>query len=131
MKRPEGPGPLDLRLVVPAMAAWAAAALALDAPAGWAAAGAGLGVLGAGLLLLAACRRPEPLWRIGTAAAAALLCAAAGAGVAGLQRAGRGPGRSWGSRGSTPGSSPSSPSAPTRGPPAEGAARPWWSWTRY
>ncbi|WP_327132031.1 ComEC/Rec2 family competence protein [Streptomyces sp. NBC_01343] len=87
MKRPGEPGPVDLRLVVPALAAWAAAALALDAPVGRTAVGAGLGVLGAGLLLLAACRRPESLWRIGPAAAAALLCAAAGAGVAGLQRA--------------------------------------------
>ncbi|MEV0991954.1 hypothetical protein AB0J17_33795, partial [Streptomyces sp. NPDC049949] len=71
---------MDLRLVVPALAAWAAAALALDAPVGRTAVGAGVGVLGAGLLLLAACRRPESLWRIAPAAAAALLCAAAGAG---------------------------------------------------
>lgn len=87
MKRPEGPGPVDLRLAVPALAGWAAAALALGAPAGWTAAGAGAAVLGAGLLLLAGCRRPQSLWRIGTAGAAVLLCAAAGAGVAGLQRA--------------------------------------------
>ncbi|GAA3103005.1 hypothetical protein GCM10020254_55880 [Streptomyces goshikiensis] len=81
-------GPADLRLVAPAMAAWVAAALALDAPAGWTAAGVGLGVTGAGLLMLAGCRRsPRSPWRPATAAAAALLCAAAAAGVAGLQRA--------------------------------------------
>ncbi|WP_073773473.1 ComEC/Rec2 family competence protein [Streptomyces sp. MJM1172] len=81
-------GPADLRLVAPAVAAWVAAALALDAPAGWTAAGAGLGAAGAGLLMLAACRRsPRSPWRPATAAAAALLCAAAAAGVAGLQRA--------------------------------------------
>ncbi|MFD9417476.1 hypothetical protein ACFWC9_22565, partial [Streptomyces goshikiensis] len=52
-------GPADLRLVAPAVAAWVAAALALDAPAGWTAAGVGLGVAGAGLLMLAG-RRPRP-----------------------------------------------------------------------
>ncbi|MGW7193821.1 ComEC/Rec2 family competence protein, partial [Streptomyces sp. NPDC054838] len=87
MNPPEGPGPVDLRLAGPALAAWAAAALALDAPAGWTAAGVGLAVVAAGLLLWAGCRRPDALWRVGTAAAAGLLCAGAGAGVAGLQRA--------------------------------------------
>ncbi|MER7124889.1 hypothetical protein ABT379_38855, partial [Streptomyces goshikiensis] len=63
-----GPGPesapADLRLVAPAVAAWVAAALALDAPAGWTAAGVGLGVTGAGLLMLAGCRRsPRSPWR--------------------------------------------------------------------
>lgn len=87
MNRPAGPVPPDLRLAVPAAAAWAAAALALDAPVHRTALGVGLGMVCAGLLMLGACRRPGPLWRLAPAAAAALLCAAAGAGVAGLQRA--------------------------------------------
>ncbi|MGW5345403.1 ComEC/Rec2 family competence protein, partial [Streptomyces sp. NPDC004050] len=87
MKRTEGAQPLDLRLVVPALAAWAAAAVALRVPAGWGAWGAGFAVAAAGLLLLAGCHRPDRLWRAGTAAALALLCAAAGAGVAALAKA--------------------------------------------
>ncbi|WTP41516.1 ComEC/Rec2 family competence protein [Streptomyces sp. NBC_00190] len=87
MNRPEAPGAADLRLVGPALAAWAAAALALDAPAGRTAAGVAVGLAVAGLLMLAACRRPGRLWRAAPALAAALLCACAGAGVAGLQRA--------------------------------------------
>ncbi|WP_308296601.1 ComEC/Rec2 family competence protein [Streptomyces sp. ISL-44] len=87
MNRPEDAGPADLRLVAPALAAWAAAALALDAPAGPTAVGVGVGVAGAGMLLLAGCRSPVTRWRAAPALAAALLCACAGAGVAGLQRA--------------------------------------------
>ncbi|MFE2253115.1 MBL fold metallo-hydrolase, partial [Streptomyces lavendulae] len=89
MSTPEqgGAAAVDLRLAGPALAAWGAAALALGLPGVWTAAGAGLAVAVAGALLLAASRRPQPLWQVGTAAAAALLCAAAGAGVAGLERA--------------------------------------------
>lgn len=56
-------------------------------PAAWTVAGVGLAVAAAGLLLLVGHHGPGPLWRVGAAAAAALLCAGAGAGVAGLQRA--------------------------------------------
>lgn len=89
MSTPERGGAVavDLRLAGPAVAVWGAAALALGLPGAWTAVGAGLAVAVAGVLLLAASRRPQPLWRVGTAAAAALLCAAAGAGVAGLERA--------------------------------------------
>ncbi|MFE3288609.1 ComEC/Rec2 family competence protein, partial [Streptomyces sp. NPDC059233] len=45
------------------------------------------GVLGAGLLVLAWCRSAGRGWGLAPAVAVALLCAAAGAGVAGLQRA--------------------------------------------
>ncbi|MFI5974827.1 ComEC/Rec2 family competence protein [Streptomyces sp. NPDC051452] len=50
------PTPLDLRLVPPALAAWATAALALDAPASWTA-GIAIGCLIGGVCLLPA-RRP-------------------------------------------------------------------------
>lgn len=87
MNRPAGPVPPDLRLAVPAVAAWAAAAVALDMPVHQTALGVGLAMVCAGLLMLGACRRPGRLWRLAPVAAAALLCGAAGAGVAGLQRA--------------------------------------------
>lgn len=83
----ERSGPTDLRLLAPAMATWVASAVALGTPTGWTAVGVGLAVAAAGGLFLAGCWRPGPSWGIGTALAAALLCAAAGAGVAGLQRA--------------------------------------------
>lgn len=83
----EGAGPVDLRLAVPAVAAWAAAALALDAPVGRTALGAGLAVSVAGLLMLVQGGRPGALWGVAPAVAGALLSAAAGAGVAGLQLA--------------------------------------------
>lgn len=106
---PRQEGPVDLRLVPPALAAWAGAAPALDAPGHWVAVGVVL-CLGAAMLLLAVPGFP-PLraalvvradgegsnsaggrWRSRTglhttAAAAALLCAAAGAASAGLHRA--------------------------------------------
>ncbi|MFF2198852.1 MBL fold metallo-hydrolase, partial [Streptomyces sp. NPDC058157] len=78
----ERAGPADLRLVGPALAAWGAAAVGLGVPAGWCAVGAGVAVAGAGVLLVAGCRGARPGWRVGPAVAAALLCAAAGAGVA-------------------------------------------------
>ncbi|HLL32873.1 MAG TPA: ComEC/Rec2 family competence protein [Streptomyces sp.] len=57
---PRQEGPADLRLVGPALAAWATAAVMLGAPTGWA-----VGVVagcsgGAGLLLWVTCRRGRP-----------------------------------------------------------------------
>ncbi|MER5182112.1 ComEC/Rec2 family competence protein [Streptomyces sp. NPDC002896] len=49
---PRQEGPLDLRLVAPALAAWAAAALALGASPGWAALAVGFCAVAAGVLLL-------------------------------------------------------------------------------
>ncbi|MFE9778793.1 ComEC/Rec2 family competence protein [Streptomyces sp. NPDC005775] len=108
---PRQEGPVDLRLVPPALAAWAGAAPALDAPGRWVALGV-VFCLGAAMILLAVPGFP-PLraaltvraarvhregsgaggrWRPHvrlhtTAAAAVLLCAAAGAASAGLHRA--------------------------------------------
>lgn len=88
---PRQEGPADLRLVAPALAAWAAAALALGLPGRWTATGVALcGAVAAALLLG---RRPGhapgPGRRRGnaTACAAVLLCAAAGATSAGLHGA--------------------------------------------
>ncbi|WP_326603678.1 ComEC/Rec2 family competence protein [Streptomyces sp. NBC_01800] len=107
---PQQEGPVDLRLVPPALATWAAAALAVGAPGRWTAVGTVV-CLVAGLVLLgvsrasadqATCARPagEGDARDGgeiavrkrrrlhaTAAAAALLCAATGATAAGLHSA--------------------------------------------
>ncbi|MEU6012679.1 ComEC/Rec2 family competence protein [Streptomyces sp. NPDC047515] len=112
---PRQEGPLDLRLVPPAMAAWAGASLALSTPGRWTAVGVMLCV-GAAMVLLAMPGAPATRamrrWPAGlggeaargegavrnrrprsnatttvTAAAAALLCAAAGAASAGLHRA--------------------------------------------
>ncbi|WPW28785.1 ComEC/Rec2 family competence protein [Streptomyces atratus] len=109
---PRQEGPVDLRLVPPAMAAWAGAALALSAPGRWTTAGVML-CIGAAMVLLAMSgasatramrrlsadagggatddentmrnrRRPHTT---ATATAAALLCAAAGAAAAGLHGA--------------------------------------------
>ncbi|MEV7401193.1 ComEC/Rec2 family competence protein [Streptomyces sp. NPDC091267] len=105
---PRQEGPADLRLVPPALAAWAGAALAVGAPGRWAALGVLL-CLGAAMVLLAvpgfpglpAVRAARAATPVGggdnagagrrrlhtTAAAAALLCAAAGAASAGLHSA--------------------------------------------
>ncbi|MFF2960838.1 ComEC/Rec2 family competence protein [Streptomyces sp. NPDC057963] len=109
---PRQEGPLDLRLVPPALAAWAGAALATGAPGRWTTAGVLLCV-GAAMVLLAvsgvsATRAMRGLsagagggaaddesaaldqWRphlTATATAAALLCAAAGAASAGWHSA--------------------------------------------
>lgn len=104
---PRQEGPVDLRLVPPALAAWAGAALAVGAPGRWTAVGVVLCV-GAALLLLAVPGLPplriahaagtDPADARGgtaagrrrlhtTAAAAVLLCAAAGAASAGLHSA--------------------------------------------
>lgn len=57
---PHQDGPTDLRLVPPALAAWAASALALGAPGRWTAAGATACLAVAGLLLLWAATRRQP-----------------------------------------------------------------------
>ncbi|MGW4228192.1 ComEC/Rec2 family competence protein [Streptomyces sp. NPDC004980] len=101
---PHQEGPVDLRLVPPALAAWTAAGLALGAPGRWAALGAAL-CAGTALVLLAG-PRVRAAVRAGhtgtfrrttgapsyarlrtTAAAGVLLCAAAGAAAAGLHGA--------------------------------------------
>ncbi|WP_437009409.1 ComEC/Rec2 family competence protein [Streptomyces sp. enrichment culture] len=86
-------GPADLRLVAPALAAWAAAAVALGLPGWWTLTGTVLCAIGAAALLAAGRRhrsRPGPRrpWRgNATACAAVLLCTAAGATSAGLHGA--------------------------------------------
>ncbi|MEU9335901.1 ComEC/Rec2 family competence protein [Streptomyces sp. NPDC048290] len=81
---PRQDGPADLRLVPPALAVWATAALALDAPPGWIVAViAGCLAVGAGLWLW--CRGPRTGLR--TAVGAVLLCVAAAAASAGLHGA--------------------------------------------
>ncbi|MFB6818386.1 ComEC/Rec2 family competence protein [Streptomyces sp. NPDC056347] len=98
---PRREGPVDLRLVPPALAVWGGAALALSAPGRWTFMGVLLCV-GAALVLLAASgnrryrtaphgpsagfRRPRDV-ATATAIAAVLLCAAAGATSAGLRSA--------------------------------------------
>ncbi|MFF9397302.1 ComEC/Rec2 family competence protein [Streptomyces sp. NPDC014744] len=108
---PRREGPADLRLIPPAIAAWAGAALALSAPGWWTATGAMLCV-GTALVFLALPRvstaggprepgagtggeaadggstagRQRP-YTTATAIAAALFCAAAGAASAGLHSA--------------------------------------------
>lgn len=89
-------GPADLRLVPPALAAWVAAALAPDAPAGWTAGAVLAGLAVTGVLLVRAALAAAPGRRAGVrrrvngvAAAAVLLCAAAGAGSAWLHGADR------------------------------------------
>jgi competence protein ComEC len=81
---PHQEGAPDLRLVLPALATWAAAALVLGSPAGRAALAAAACFVAAALVL--ATRRLLPRIAAG-AAAAALLCAGASAGVAGLSTA--------------------------------------------
>ncbi|MFH8485762.1 ComEC/Rec2 family competence protein [Streptomyces longisporoflavus] len=103
--QPRQEGPLDLRLVPPALAAWGTAALALDAPPRWVIAAVVVCVVVAGALLVTwtvrgqltgegagsgqgrgrrATRRPS--WRR-VSVAAALLCAAAGGASAALHGA--------------------------------------------
>ncbi|CAL9452504.1 ComEC/Rec2 family competence protein [Streptomyces sp. enrichment culture] len=81
--RPRQEGPADLRLVPPALAAWATAALVLDVPTGWA-----VGVVTGALLLagalLSAPRRGRPRAPV---AVALLLCVAASAASAALHGA--------------------------------------------
>ncbi|MGA4848807.1 ComEC/Rec2 family competence protein [Streptomyces sp. G5(2025)] len=104
---PRQEGPVDLRLVPPALAAWAAAALLLDTPPKWAVTAVVVCVASAGVLLVtwtaqgrrvrppgrerswgplqAPPSRPRPWGRL--AVAASLLCAAASGGSAALHGA--------------------------------------------
>ncbi|MFI2349477.1 ComEC/Rec2 family competence protein [Streptomyces sp. NPDC019443] len=107
---PRQEGPADLRLVPPALAAWAAAAVAVGARGWWTAVGVTACVVAAGLLLAPATARAVRSVRAGagrgpapavggaqisrrrrrlnaTALAAMLLCAAAGGASAGLHSA--------------------------------------------
>ncbi len=80
---PRQEGPADLRLVPPALAAWATAALVLDVPAGWA-----VGVVTSALLLAGALLLGPTRGRTHTpVAAAVLLCVAASATSAALHGA--------------------------------------------
>ncbi|MEV6752137.1 ComEC/Rec2 family competence protein [Streptomyces sp. NPDC051214] len=98
--RPRPEGPLDLRLVPPALAAWGTAALTLDAPPRWVIAAVVVCVAVAGVLLVTwtvrgrrdpraatepADGRRQPWRRVSVAAV--LLCAAAGATSAALHGA--------------------------------------------
>ncbi|MGR4849809.1 ComEC/Rec2 family competence protein [Streptomyces sp. LARHCF252] len=83
--RPRQEGPTDLRLVPPALAAWGAAALALDASPGWAAGIVAGCLLAVGLLPLARSSGTASWPR--ASAAAVLLCVAAAAASAGLHGA--------------------------------------------
>ncbi|MBQ0849098.1 ComEC/Rec2 family competence protein [Streptomyces sp. BH-SS-21] len=92
---PRQEGPTDLRLVPPALAAWATAAVTPDAPPGWVAGVVALCVAVVGLLLLAGRdrvrgARPLRLLRSSwsrTSVAAVLLCVAAAAASGGLHGA--------------------------------------------
>lgn len=84
---PRQEGPADLRLVAPALAAWATAALMLDAPAGWAVGTVTVGLVVAGALLLRAGRPSPARGRPRASVAAVLLCVAASAASAGLHGA--------------------------------------------
>ncbi|WP_234390307.1 ComEC/Rec2 family competence protein [Streptomyces sp. MMG1533] len=86
---PRQEGPADLRLVPPALAAWATAALTLDAPPQWVtglAAGC-LAVAGVLLMTLRAHVRPARVTWPRASAAAVLLCVGAAAVSAGLHGA--------------------------------------------
>ncbi|MFZ3570604.1 ComEC/Rec2 family competence protein [Streptomyces sp. BH097] len=101
---PRQEGPLDLRLVPPALAAWGTAALAVTGSPWWAGLVAVVCAVGGAGLLVVGRRRAGgvggvPLWR-GPSAAALLLCTAAAAASAGLHGADlrRGPVPGLGSR---------------------------------
>ncbi|MEV5266652.1 ComEC/Rec2 family competence protein [Streptomyces werraensis] len=92
--RPRQEGRTDLRLVPPALAAWATAAATLHAPPGWAVTTVAAAILvavvllAAGSRLLPARRRPAEGARVTAhAVAATALCVAAAAGSAGLHGA--------------------------------------------
>ncbi|MER7954927.1 ComEC/Rec2 family competence protein [Streptomyces sp. NPDC096030] len=89
MSAPHAPeeGPVDLRLVPPALAAWGAASWAVGAAGWWVVAGVPACLAGAAALLAAAFR-VRPGWALrATAGAAVLLCAAAGAASGGFHAA--------------------------------------------
>ncbi|MFD9321514.1 ComEC/Rec2 family competence protein [Streptomyces sp. NPDC060053] len=92
---PRQEGPVDLRLVPPALAAWATAALTLDASAGWVGGIVAVCLLAGGALLIVRRRAPgrgagpvdgRRMWPRVTVAAS-LLCVAAAAASAGLHGA--------------------------------------------
>ncbi|MEV6791328.1 ComEC/Rec2 family competence protein [Streptomyces sp. NPDC051320] len=83
---PHQEGPADLRLVFPALAAWAAAALTVVAPGGWTVVTVLVLLCAVVALLRGGAVRPGSRLRT-TAVAATLLCAAAGATSAGLHGA--------------------------------------------
>ncbi|WP_210574520.1 ComEC/Rec2 family competence protein [Streptomyces sp. GESEQ-4] len=78
---PRQEGPTDLRLVPPALAAWATAALALDAPLEWI-----IGITGVCLVAASVLVTIRRRWSR-VSVAAVLLCVAAGAASAGLHGA--------------------------------------------
>ncbi|GAA4959709.1 ComEC/Rec2 family competence protein [Streptomyces heliomycini] len=84
---PRQEGPTDLRLVPPALAAWATAAVMLHAPPGRAAGAVIVSLLAAGALLVARGRLTGRGRATAHAGAAVLLCVAAAAGSAGLHGA--------------------------------------------
>ncbi|GAA0656686.1 ComEC/Rec2 family competence protein [Streptomyces thermocarboxydovorans] len=83
--RPRQEGPADLRLVPPALAAWATAAVILPAPSGVGAGMVVVALLAAGVLL--ALRRSSRRARTRVSASALLVCIAAAAASAGLHGA--------------------------------------------
>ncbi|MGA5792997.1 ComEC/Rec2 family competence protein [Streptomyces cellulosae] len=85
--RPRQEGPADLRLVLPALAAWATAVVTLHAPPGWTVTTVVVSVLVAAALLLARRRLTVRAPVAAHAVAATLLCIAAAAGSAGLHGA--------------------------------------------
>ncbi|MFC7989125.1 ComEC/Rec2 family competence protein [Streptomyces pilosus] len=84
---PRQEGPPDLRLVPPALAAWATAALTLHAPPTSVVTAVALCLLTAGALLATRSRLTERARATAHATAAVLLCVAAAAGSAGLHGA--------------------------------------------
>ncbi|GAA2248115.1 ComEC/Rec2 family competence protein [Streptomyces atrovirens] len=84
---PRQEAPTDLRLVPPALAAWATAAVMLHAPPGRAAGAVIVSLLTAGALLMARSRLTGRGRATAHATAAVLLCVAAAAGSAGLHGA--------------------------------------------
>ncbi|WP_431987424.1 ComEC/Rec2 family competence protein [Streptomyces griseoflavus] len=84
---PRQEGPPDLRLVPPALAAWATAALTLHAPPTPVAAAVAVCLLTAGALLVTRSRLTRRARATAHATAAVLLCVAAAAGSAGLHGA--------------------------------------------
>ncbi|MCT7352385.1 ComEC/Rec2 family competence protein, partial [Streptomyces sp. 15-116A] len=83
--RPRQEGPVDLRLVPPALAAWGTAAVTLDASPGWGVGVVVVALVAAGVLL--AVRGGRRCGRSWISGAAVLVCVAAAAASAGLHGA--------------------------------------------